>query len=125
MRPSNEAGVVAVIDTLPECKVVLDALDDPEFPQTHMGPEFEDFANSLGVRFRRQTMHEPRPPTADAYVEPVFYSFPEFIVRLEDEEFVKSAATRVLEERSLSRKLFNHISKRTAAAQTIIRFFEQ
>jgi hypothetical protein len=125
MRPSSETGVIALLDTLFECKVVLDALNDSGFPQTPMGPEFEDFANSLGVRFRRQTMYEPRPPAADAYVEPVFNSIPEFRVKPEDVDFIKSAALRVLDEKDLKRKLYYDMTRRTAAAQTMIRFFER
>lgn len=121
MRPSDEQGVVAIIDTLPECKVVLDALEDPNVPKTPSGPTFEDFANSTSVRFRQQTQYEPRPPHASAYVELTWKNNPEFRIETKDIDFVMQAAVRVLNQKRLSEKAFNLATKRTQAAQTILK----
>lgn len=124
MRPSKEFNVHAVLDTLPECKVVLDALEDSTVPNPSVGPTAGEFLNSTGVRFRQQTQYEPRPPHASAYVELQWLPKPEFKVEEQDVEFVKDAARRTLEQRGTILRVFNCATRRTQAARTILNFFE-
>lgn len=124
MRPSQEQGVVAVLDTQAECSVVLAALEDTTIPKPFMGPSTEDFKNSTAVRFRKQTQFEPRPPHASAYVEPIWKARPEFNIEIQDVDFVKQAAVRILEQRKLSQRLLNLVTKRTKAAKNIIKTLE-
>lgn len=121
MRPSDKPNEIAVLDTLNECRVVLDALEDSDIPHPAIGPSDDDFANSLGVRFRRQAMHEPRPPAADAFVEDVFNLKPEFNVLRDDAHFVIKAAERVLAQKEVSSRVFNRLTGRTKAAKEMIR----
>lgn len=120
MRPSSEQGIAAVLDTLPECKVVLDALDDNSYPKDPTGPTIDDFINSTGVRFRQQTQYEPRPPHASAYIELAWKVNPEFKIELRDVDYVKLAAQRILNQKRLTERAFNFATKRTLAARTII-----
>lgn len=121
MKPTKNSNEIVILDALPECKVVLDALEDPDFPHPPTGPTDDDFANSLGVRFRRQSMHEPRPPATDAYVEDVFNSTPEFNVLRSDSYFIIKAAERILSQKSISERAFNRLTGRTKAAKEMIR----
>lgn len=127
MRPSNRnnSNTVFVLDTLPECKVVLDFLED----STAIKPVYQDeslaaFADSTGIRFRQQTQNVDFYNTGG---DPPGFSHndswqpnPEFKIRSDDVSFVKAAAERVLNQRKLSDKVYNKLTRRTQAARTIV-----
>lgn len=127
MRPSEKPGVIAVLDSLAECKVVNDAFDDPAFaqkpnPQQTAKEAYEEMRSSMRHRFHTQAMHLP---LGDAYAtECNFVADPEFdIVRdYGDAYFVLSAAERIVSQKSLPDKAFNLLTGRTKAAKNIIKF---
>jgi hypothetical protein len=115
MRPSKEANVAAILDTVPECRVILDALEDPDFTKPHLSVVEGGLANTLDVRFRQQTMYEYPPMSG----EMVFYEDPKFRVRGQDIDFVQRAAQRVIEQKGLATSLINRATGRRKAARTI------
>ncbi len=122
MKPSNEPNVIAILDTLPECKVVLDALEDPIVPRPQIGPGIDELVGSVGMRFRWQTQYEPRPPFASSYIELEWKDQPEFRVEVQDIAFVKKAAENVINEKRFLNRAFNVVTHRKHAAETILRF---
>ena len=121
MKPSKNPNEATILDTLPECKVVLDALNDPDFPQPPTGPTDDDLENSFGNRFRRQTMHERQPYAADAIADDELNPNPRFTVLRDDAHYVLKAAERVLGQKSLVEEVINRRTGRTKAAKEIIR----
>lgn len=120
MRPSNETGVVAVLDTLPECKVVLDAMYDREFMQANQQPD-APIRDRTAFRFRMQTRHEIPPMTADTSAETTWKPSPEFKIETQDVAFIAQAAHRTLHTKNSLDRLVNRCTRRTAAAKTILR----
>jgi hypothetical protein len=130
MRPGDKSEVVAILDTLPECKVVHDALEDPAVMKLLPTPSLEEFSNSTGVRFRQQTRQLDYPAGIGMYGMPTpgidtWARNPEFKIQYEDLEFVIDAAQRLLKQRNPVDRLLNRITHRTSAAKTILKYFEE
>ncbi len=124
MRPSNNPDVVGVLDTLQECKVVLDAIDDPNFQQPDTDTSIEALTSSTGFRFLKKTMRLPREGNIDNFTERQFIPDPEFAIEAQDVDFIKSAAERILNQKNILDRVINRATKRTKAAKTILKFFE-
>lgn len=124
MRESNQPDVVFILDTLPECSIVLSELEHPsrrwsEGESLLPSPEF---LKSIHYRFRRETQREPYMEVVDggpAFQELEWRDNPEFRVRAEDVDIVSAAAGRVLQERNLLRKAANKLSGKQKAARNI------
>ena len=125
MRPSSEQNVALVLDTLPECKIVLDALEvrgalAAKLDELNYGREN---VADLAHRFRneaRTVEYVPSDTIKPGMVEwPSWKKKPEFKVLQNDVLFVSLAVQRVLGERSMPTKVFNRVTGRTKAAKTI------
>ena len=123
---SENPNIVAVLDTLPECKIILDALEDPSFQKPILNNEgANSFADTMGVRFRLQARRTEYHNTNTA--EPPGFSYndswqtePQFRVRRDDVVFVIAAAERTLNESKITERAFNYFTKRTKAAKIIV-----
>jgi len=130
MRPSKDAEVIVVLDTLPECQVVMRAIENRAFMRVHQ-------QENLRERFRSETQHEPViVPNAEmaGTLDLEWNPEPEFKVRREDVTFIIDAAQFVLSAMSVEEPkatLFDRVINRAwpdpirpadhmAAAQAII-----
>lgn len=98
------------MDTLPECKVILDAIEDPSFAKQSKS---RDHLGSAEIRFRHATQ-------ADLG----WRERPEFPVRAYDIEFVMAAAERVIEEKNFFCLVTNIVTGRRKAAKNMLSFLE-
>jgi hypothetical protein len=133
MRPSTDRetaeGSVFVLDTLPECRVVYDALR--EQIATEDVYQLNSDINELTSRFKDQTRtaslsmiannqkHSSSSIEDEWRIEQDFEN-PRFQVREADTAFVLFAAHRILNQREVNKRLFNLVTRRTKAAHDIV-----
>lgn len=127
MRESDKPGIVGIIDTLDECKIIEDELSDPEIIRRNVNATeltTEEWANSLGVRFRTQTQTGEVRVSVDGDPSPVesFRPVPEFEVLPQDVDFILNAARKGAGRSYLRERILHITPKRKKAAQGIINF---
>lgn len=117
MRPGREWVEVAVLDRRQELEVILTETD-----QTNSSQSYREFIN----RFYEETRWSDHAlyQMGQFYSGPLWMPEASFGVRLDEIDFVKEAAERVLEEKSIVKRAFNFVKGRTNAAKTILDFFE-
>ena len=121
MKPSSEKGVVAVLSTLPECKVVNDYLNSRDYLASlgESSPVFQtEYLNSTADRFRVQTQHLPNVGILFGGLD--WNAQPEFNILPQDVEIIKNAAFIVLKGRNPLSNLYNAATGRSKAARVIL-----
>ncbi len=128
MRPPKESekGVVLVLDTLPECQVLLNTLEARQSLFAVSDTNSADSVYDTRMRFEEQTYHLPLRTSSEKHVamensEYIMGRNPEFKVEPQDIEVVMLAAQRVLDERRISVKMRNRLAGRTKAAKAIVK----
>jgi hypothetical protein len=129
MRESSGAeqrnGVIFVLDSKPECRVVFDALSDHRYIGNNPNYNY-DHRNQISFvyRFRNQTRidREIMISTERGIGTPIFEGWndnPTFEIKDEDIAFVFIAAKRVLQQKDMANRLFNRLTRRTNAVKHI------
>lgn len=124
MRPSNETGFVAILDTLAECKIVQAAIDDHTIPNPPFGATLKDLMDGTVWRFRIQAQHNARPPVAGERHQLAWNANPEFRIEPQDVAFVRLAAEHALTQKTLAERIFKLPSKQRRAAHRILQNLE-
>lgn len=129
MRPSENPEVIVILDKLPECKVVHDALSFSALKDVIPSPQSLWDSDSFGVRFHSQTRQTDfASPATDYEGRPVaqadtWQNNPEFKVKEEDRLIVRKAAQYILDLNNVHifDRAFNRLTGRTKAAKQILK----
>lgn len=118
-------GVVLVLDTIEDCKVIYDALSDPliTLGNPNLSFDYQD-KTTLAYRFRDQARIDRSimAQTGRSIGVPIYEGWkqsPRFEVLEDDLGLVLVAAKRLLTQRKVADQLFNRLTGRTGAAKKI------
>lgn len=124
MIPSNEKGVVGILNTYEECLIVDDYFYGRDQSAHERQPAtFEELQSHPRTRFIHEAMELEKGYATDD--EPYLRHNPSFRVLKEDLDWISEAVNNVLYEQGLVRRAINRITRRRRAAEGIAAFISR